>query len=84
MSIGNPNIVDIFVATDIVPISPSDSVDLPSAARSIRAASGGSLRITTMRGIVRNTSIGDGEILPVYASRVHATGTGATGLEALT
>lgn len=72
-----------FVAVDIVPVVASDTVDLPSHARAIRATGDGTLRITTYNGNVRNTSIAAGEILPVYAIRVHATGTTATGLEAL-
>lgn len=74
---------DTFVASDIVPITPSDTVDLPSHARVIRAEVGGTLRITTMKGYVRDTRIAANEKLEVYATRVHATGTTATGLEAL-
>lgn len=74
---------DIFVAVDIVPVTPSDSVDLATPARAIRAAGGGTLRITAGSGIVRNTTIAAGEILPVFAYRIHATGTAATGIEAL-
>lgn len=83
MPIGNPNNIDIYVALDIVPITPNDSVDLVSPARAIRAAGAGTLRITTYTGAVRNTNIAAGERLEVYASRVHAAGTTATGLEAL-
>jgi len=74
---------DTFVAVDIVPVTPSDSVDLTIHARSIRAATGGTLRITTFLNNVRNTNIADGETLPVYARRIHASGTTATGIEAL-
>ena len=83
MAIGNIQNIDIFVAIDIEPVTPNDTVDLPNHARAIRAASGGTLRIKTYRGAVRNTRIGSGEILMVYASRIYATGTSATGLEAL-
>jgi hypothetical protein len=80
----NPDIFNTFVAIDIVPITPSDTVDLPTAARAIRCRSGGgTLRITTLSGQVRNTSIDVGEMLLVAALRVHATGTTATGLEAM-
>lgn len=72
-----------FVGVDIVPVTPNDSVDLPSHARAIRATVGGTLRITTYKGVVRNTNIVAGEILPVYARRVHAGGTTATGIEAI-
>lgn len=81
---GNPDIYSTIVAVDIVPITPSDSTNLARAARVIRCTgSGGTLRITTLRGDVRNTSIQFGDMLPVGATRVHATGTTATGLEAL-
>lgn len=83
MTIGNIQNIDIFVAIDIEPVTPSDSVDLPNHARAIRAASGGTLRITSHRGFVRDTNIATGEVLMVYASRIHATGTTATGIEAL-
>lgn len=72
-----------FVAVDVVPVTPSDSVDLEQHARAIRAASDGTLRITTYNGAVRDTFIAAGEILPVYVRRVHESGTTATGIEAL-
>lgn len=72
-----------FVAVDVVPVTPSDTVNLTAHARAIRAQTGGTLRITTYNNQVRNTFIADGELLPVYARRVHATGTTATGIEAL-
>lgn len=72
-----------FVAVDIVPAVLSDTVDLPIHARAIRASGAGSLRITTYNGAVRNTYIASGEILPVYARRIHSSGTAATGIEAL-
>lgn len=71
---------------DIQPITPNDSADLPKTARSIRCSpqgTAGTLRITTSSGAVRNTAIAVGELLPIGASRVHATGTTATGLEAI-
>ena len=83
MAIGNIQNIDIFVAIDIEPVTPSDTVDLPSHARAIRATNGGTLRIKTYRGSVRDTRISSGEVLMVYASRIYATGTSATGLEAL-
>lgn len=74
------------VATDLVPITPSDSADLPVAARSIRCdptGASGTLRITTMAGELRNTPIAAGEVLLVAVKRVHSTGTAATLLEAM-
>lgn len=72
-----------FVAVDVIPVTPSNTVDLPTHARALRARVGGDLRIETYNGEVRNTFIADGELLPVYAKRIHATGTTATGIEAL-
>lgn len=83
MPIANISNVDIFVATDIVPVTPNNNNDLPKHARALRAQGAGTIRITTFAGAVRNTNIAAGEILPVYAVRVHTSGTTATGIEAL-
>lgn len=74
------------VASDLVPITPDDDNDLARPARAIRCkgnGAAGTLRITTHAGEVRNTYIDAGETLDVVAKRVHATGTSATGLEAI-
>ncbi len=73
-------------AIDLVPVTPSDANDLAVPGRSIRCrpdGSAGTLRITTDTGVVRNTYIAVGEVLNVGVQRVHATGTAATGLEAM-
>lgn len=71
-------------AVDLVPITPDDNNDLDSHARSIRCiGTSGTLRVVTFAGIERNTSIESGEVLSLVATRVHATGTTATGLEAM-
>ena len=70
-------------AVDLVPITPNDATDLSITARAIRCQTGGTLRITTREGVVRNTNIASGEVLTVLVDRVHATGTTATGLEAM-
>lgn len=73
-------------AVDAVPIVPSDGTDLPVVARAIRCrgdSNSGTLRVTTLSGSVRNTYIGSGELLTLQVTRVHATGTTATGLEAM-
>lgn len=76
-----------MVGNDIRAITPDDDEDLPVAARAIRCkpASGaaGTLRVTTLSGAVRDTEIGQGEVLVVGAKRVHAAGTTASGLEAI-
>lgn len=70
-----------FLGMDIIPITPSDILPLETPIRSIRAAVGGTLMITTALGNVRNTNILDGEILPICVKQVFATGTTATGIE---
>lgn len=78
---------ELATARDIVPIVPNDSAHLPKQARAIRckpiSGTAGALRITTTGGEVRNTEISVGETLEVGVVRVHASGTTATGLEAL-
>lgn len=72
---------------DVMPVTPSDSIDLPKMARAIRCkpvtGAPGTLRVTTRAGEVRDTEIGAGELFMVQIVRVHATGTTATGLEAV-
>lgn len=72
-----------FVALDIVPITPSDTVDLDVVPRELRASGSGTLRVTTFAGAVRNTRIVADVPLPLAVRRVHATGTTATGIEGL-
>lgn len=72
-----------MVGLDLVPVTPSDSADLETPARALRIKTGGTLRITTYTGEVRDTEVADGELLPVFVVRVHETGTAATGIEAV-
>lgn len=75
-----------ITAQDLVPVVPSDAVDLPISARYLRckplSGGGGTLRVTTAAGQVRNTEIAAGGVLMLEVARVHETGTTATGLEA--
>lgn len=73
-----------ITALDLVPVTPSNTVDLPVPARALRIKTGGTLRITTYTGQVRNTEVVDGEVLLLFTLRVHATGTTAAGIEAMT
>lgn len=79
----NPDATNTFTARDLVPVTPSDTVDLAISARALRIQTGGTLRITTAAGNVRNTNVVNGDELRVQVVRVHATGTTATGIEAL-
>jgi len=80
-----PVISDSNPAKDIIPAVPSDTTTI--VARGVRCKSltgvAGTLRITTSAGNVRNTEIDVGEILLINITRIHATGTTATGLEIL-
>lgn len=71
-------------STDQVEVTPNDAVDLTYPARAIYIGSGGSLRITNPKGNVRNfTGLVAGVIYPFAATRIHATGTTATGIVGL-
>lgn len=72
------------IGSDLIPVTPSDSVDLAVAGRAIRCkpnGAAGTLRFNNDAGVQRNTYIAVGEVLLVGVSRIHATGTTATGLE---
>lgn len=61
-------------------ITPSDSTDLPSVARTIYVGGAGNLRVTLPSGAdVTFINVGEG-FQPIIASRVWATGTTATNL----
>lgn len=70
-------------ARDIAPVTPSDTADLPDTAIALYAETGGAVTLTTVRGQIRTVQVADFSILPVGATRVHATGTTATGLHAM-
>lgn len=61
-------------------ITPSDSADLEATTRGITAQMGGTLRVTLKSGAIVNTAVATGGMLPVRATRVHASGTTAVGL----
>lgn len=70
---------------DVVPITPSDTFDLPYVSNAIRANGAGTVVVFTVRGgsgSPRTLNFGAGETRAVRATRVLATGTTATGLEA--
>lgn len=70
-------------ATDILPVTPSDTTDLPFVASALYVESGGTVSIVTVRGQTRTVTVGDLSLLPVGVVRVRATGTNATGIHAL-
>lgn len=67
-------------ARDIFPITPDDGVDLLEIAVALYVETGGMLTFDTVGGKTRTLSVDDMCILPVGVSRVHATGTTASGI----
>lgn len=65
---------------DATEITPNDSTDLDPVPHFLYIGTGGSLRVTTAAGNVRNFQVEAGVILPVIVHRVHATGTTATDI----
>lgn len=75
-----------YSATDLVPITPNDNNDLANLGRAIRCrpdGTSGNLRLVTISGNLRDTFISAGEQIDIQFTRVHQTGTTATGLEAM-
>ena len=70
-------------AHDILPVTPSDSVDLSSVALALYVQTGGALSIVTVTGATRLLAVADFSILPVGVRRVNQTGTTATGIHAM-
>lgn len=70
-------------ATDILPVSPNDSEDLPLVASALYIEQGGAVSIVTIRNQTRTIILGDMSLLPVGVRRIRATGTTATGIHAL-
>ena len=75
------------IARDIIDVSPDDNDDLPNTDRCIglRITTGGVLKLHTLGGgsTIRTVSAASGEYLPVLVTRVLATDTTATGIQAL-
>lgn len=70
-------------ATDVLPVTPDDGIDLPIVASALYVVSGGALSIVTVRGQTRTIEVGDLSLLPVGVRRVRMTGTTASGIHAL-
>ncbi len=69
-------------ATDMAPITPSDTADLVNVAVALYVETGGAIAFTSVAGHDRVVTVGDNSILPVGVSRVLTTGTTATGIHA--
>lgn len=70
-------------ALDILPVTPSNTVDLPRVAIALYVTGAGNVVIDTVTGTSRTVNLAANSFLPVGVRRVHATGTTATGIHAL-
>jgi len=67
--------------TRVKNITPNDSSDLPFVASAVRVAVGGTLRVTSTGGDTETIpGLLDAELLVLEVTRIHATGTSATGI----
>lgn len=69
-------------AGDIIIVTASDSVDLKKQARAIRATVAGNIQLTTPAGNTVICAFTAGETRAICATRIWATNTTATGIEA--
>ena len=70
-------------ATDIIPVTPDDVVELSEVAIALYIETGGALSVLTTRGGDRTINVTDNSILPVGVRRVNTTGTTASGIHAM-
>ncbi|MET4104531.1 hypothetical protein ABIE58_003984 [Roseovarius sp. MBR-78] len=70
-------------ATDALPVTPSDTIDLPDVAIGLYVETGGMVSLISATGETRSLSVADFSLLPLGVRRVHATGTTAQGIHAL-
>ena len=68
-------------ASDILVVTASDTVDLASPSRAIRATAAGNIQMTTAAGNLRVCAFLAGETRAIRATRIWATNTNATGIE---
>jgi hypothetical protein len=69
-------------ATDMAPVTPSDSVELDDVAVALFVEVGGSVAFVSVSGNSRVVNVADNCILPVGVKQVLAAGTSATGIHA--
>jgi len=69
------------MASDIVPITPSDTVDIDGFAVGLYITTGGDVSFETANG-TRTLTVPDFHTFPCVITRVNATGTTATGIHA--
>ena len=69
--------------TDMVPVTPSDSVDLANVAIGLYITVAGNVTFHNMDGVSRTITVPDNFYLICSVSRVLATGTTSTGIHAM-
>lgn len=69
--------------THAAAVTRSDTVDLPNPCRALYIGTSGTLRADIGGVTVNFAAVTAGDIIPVVATRVHLTGTSATGIVAL-
>ena len=70
-------------ATDALPVTPDDDVDLANVAIALYVEVGGAVVVDTVAGETRTLTVADFSLLPLGTTRVRATGTTAAGIHAL-
>ena len=80
----SPNIYGSIPAEDAGAVTPSDSTNLTSIARSLYVGTAGNVTLLTVgQNVVTFSNVQSGTILPVRTTRVNATSTTATNIVAL-
>ena len=77
-------ISDVIPALNFLPVTPSDTVNLPATARALYIGSGGDVVAINGDGTaVTFASVQTGTILPIFTKRVNASSTTADDIVAL-
>lgn len=69
--------------THAAAVTRSDTVDLPNPCRALYIGASGTLRVDIGGVTVNFAAVTAGDIIPMVVTRVHLTGTSATGIVAL-
>jgi len=69
--------------THAAAVTRDDATDLPNICRALYIGTSGTLRVTIGGVVVNFAAVTAGDIIPMVVTRVHLTGTSATGIVAL-
>lgn len=83
VKVRSERVAELGVPEDSFPITPSDTVDLATPIRAIRASGAGNIVVNTRSGNQRTIAILAGETRYLKITRVLNTSTTATGLEGM-